>query len=136
MSTSPTIIDFKKNIGGQKVKGRGIVVDENLIVSYSVSNDKTYQVYRLHDGRLFVPVTFTNLEDCVEMAKWWAETYREFFCLWKDYPDADIIALAKFSVKNGIRIHELIQQIKHKQVDKPLLSWAWENADVKSWIRS
>ena len=136
MSTSP-FVDFKKNIAGQKVKGRGVPIGSHLIVSYAFGSESTFQIYRAHDGKLFINTIFTSFDDCKEIAKWFDEAYKDYMVIWKDYPDADIIALAKWAVKNGIRIYEMVQQIKNKQVDKSLLSKAWSIAEknMKGWMR-
>jgi hypothetical protein len=136
---SATLINFKKNIAGQKQQARGIPCGEHLVVSYAIGSENTYQVFKTHDGKLFVPVTFTVLEDALEMGKWWEDTYDPFFCIYETYPDADIISLAKWSVKNGVRIYELVNELKrkHEQVDKSILSKCWEVAqqNVKGWMR-
>ena len=136
MSTSPTIyVDFTKRVGEVRIKARGIPVGDYLIVTYAIGSTNTYQIFRLHDGRLFIPTKFTELEEAVEIAKWWDELYTEYWCILSAYPDADIVSLAKWSVTNGIRIFEMIKEMGSKQVTKDQLNSAWENADVKGWIR-
>ena len=135
MSTPSNIINFKKCVGNTKTTGRGIPVGQNLIVSYAIGSTNTYQIWRMGDGRLFIPTTFTDLDEAVEIAKWWDELYTEYWCILSAYPDADIVSLAKWSVTNGIRIFEMIKEMGSKQVTKDQLNSAWENADVKGWIR-
>jgi hypothetical protein len=135
---SVTLITFTKNIAGTKVKGRGIPIGNNLIVSYAFGSEDKYQIFQSHNGKLFISTTFTSLDDCKEMAKWLNETYQDFFCLWETYPDADIISLSKWSVRNGIKIFELMKEIKNKLVNKDLLSWSWNiaNENEKEWMRA
>jgi len=131
------IIDFKKTIGTKKIAGRGILVGEYFVVSYSLSNKEKYQIYKLHNGKLFISTEFSNLDDTVEFAQWINDTYKDFLCIWSSYPDADIIALSKWSVKNGIRIFELLNEIQNKQVDKGIIQSAWSTTQnrIHYWIR-
>jgi hypothetical protein len=131
-------VDFKKNVAGQKVKGRGIPIGNHLIVSYAFGSENTYQIYKAHDGKLFISTIFTNCEDCVEIARWFADSYDEYMDIWQSYPDADIIALTKWSVHNGIKIYEMVEEMKRKQrVNKSILSQCWDIAqqNVKGWMR-
>jgi hypothetical protein len=135
---STTLITFTKNIAGTKVKGRGIPVGDCLIISYAFGSEDTYQIFQSHNGKLFISTSFTSLDDCTKVAKWLNEIYQDFFCLWETYSDADIISLSKWSVRNGIKIFELVKEIKNKSVNKDLLSWSWNiaNENEKEWMRT
>jgi hypothetical protein len=134
---STQLITFKKNIAGTKVVGRGIPIGNHLVVSYAFGSEITFQIFKVHDGKPFISAIFTSLDDTIEIAKWFNESYQEYMDIWKSYPNADIISLSKWSVKNGIKIFELVNEIKHKQVNKSLISQCWEIAtrNAKSWMR-
>jgi hypothetical protein len=132
-----TLIPFKKTIGAQKVNGKGIAIGEWLVVSYAIGSNDTYQIFKLHDGKLFMPVVFSDLEDAKKIAQWMDETYRQYFPIWLSYPDADIISLAKWSVRNGIPIYQLVNEMKYQQVNRNMITLAWKKAQIraKEWLR-
>jgi len=130
-------INFKKTVGTRKIDGVGILVGEHLVVSLALHNKDRYQIYRLHDGKLFLSTQFNDLDNTVELATWLDTTYNDYFCIWTSYPDADVISLSKWSVKNGIRIFELIQEIQNKSVDKSIIQLAWlkSKQKINYWVR-
>ena len=134
---STPLISFKKNIAGQKQVARGIPCGEHLVVSYAIGSKNTYQIWQIYNGNLFKPTVFTDIELAVSAAEWFDKTYQDYFCILESYPKADIVSLAKWSVHNGIKIYELLEQIKNEQVNKKLLSQAWDiaNQREKDWIK-
>lgn len=107
---------FKRTIGLTKQTVRGIPIGEYLVVSYSIGDDKKYQIYRLHDGKLFIPTIFTSLDDCQSVARWMNETYQDYFPLWEEYPNMDIPAVTRWSIKNGIQLFTLLQELKQDKI--------------------
>jgi len=132
------IIDFKKRIGLRTVNGRGYLIGQYLVVAPAIGNEKKFQIYTLHNGKLLVPTTFVDLSDALETAKWLNSMYYEYFEIWDTHPDADVFALTKWTVRNGIQIYEFLQVLKHlNDVSSAVLDGAYTNAQerVKEWTR-
>jgi len=132
------IIDFKKKIGLRSVNGRGYLIGQYLIVAPAIGNEKKFQIYTLHNGKLLIPTTFTDKGDALETAKWLNSMYYDYFEIWDTHPEADIFALTKWTVRNGIQIYEFLQVLKHlNDVSSAVLDGAYTNAQerVKEWTR-
>ena len=76
------------------------------------------QVFRLDNGLPMLDVKFATLEDAVKFAEWISNIFSEYFVIWEEYPDADIFAMAKWSVPNGLMAYEAVKIIKSKAIIK------------------
>lgn len=84
----------------------GILVGQYLVVSYAGSDPKSgYAIYNTSGRRLF-PVTYTSYDATVKLAETLEAIYGYFFPIWEIWPEADIFALARWSVADGHRIYE------------------------------
>ena len=84
-------------------------------------------------------VLFTNIEDAIFIAEMLNEKYHDYFPIWDAYPDADLLSLVKWSVKDGIKLFEAMRLIKkHKVVTKRDITKAMEKAGdyVGRWTRT
>jgi hypothetical protein len=73
-----------------------------------------YTILKLNTGTPLISSSFETLELAVEFAEWVREEFSEYFVLWYGYPEADIFALAKWSVEDGLKSYETIQALKDK----------------------
>lgn len=85
---------------------KGVLIGQYLVVSYAGSDPKSgYAIYNTRGRRLF-PVTYTTEIVAVQQAEFINKIYDPFFPIWMEYPDADIFAWARWSVRDGHRIYE------------------------------
>jgi len=139
------LIKFKCPVGIIKINKEGYLIGQYLAVAPSIDDKVKYQIFSLHNGKrdsvygkLLVSASFVCLDDAIEIAKWLDETYRDFFPIWDVYPEADVFAISKWTVRNGIQIYEFLDILKGRQsVNKTVLSGAYINAEerVKEWTR-
>jgi hypothetical protein len=54
---------------------------------------------------------FAKIQDALDFAEWLIEKYGKYFCIWDDYPDVDITSLAKWTVEDGINLHEMLRKL-------------------------
>lgn len=88
-------------------RARALMVGEWLRVSYADAEMENYRVYNLY-GWPALPITFAKLVDALSVAEWLDKVYGEFFPIWEEYPKADIPAITKWTVKNGVDLYEMI----------------------------
>lgn len=119
-------VDFIQRLGGIKLKRRGLRVGEWLVVAFPVPKDEKrkepdeYRIFKLHNGEPVVNVTLLRLKDALGMAELINKTYKEQMPIWKNYPDADIIGLAQWTVKNGVSLYNIAQEMaKQDKIDTP-----------------
>jgi len=127
MPTSQTIdheiIEFVDTSAG-RIKRRGYRIGDYLIVSYASTDDKSvYRIFRKDTGKEFLSLRFGNLEDTVNFAEWIDNLYAPYFPIWLDYPQADIVGLARWSIKNGRNIFDLIQKMRKEKQKISLGAW-------------
>lgn len=127
------IVGFKDEF---REKRRGWKVSDWLIISYTYVDADTFSVFR-RDGKKIIDFTFKDADDAYEFADWINKIYGEYFPIWYDYPDADIFALCKWSVKNGLNIFDVVNQLKNQnKVEKHDLSAAFKKSmdNIKEWL--
>lgn len=78
----------------------------------AVGMENGYKIYRTKQGKPFIGTLFATLEDCLGAIKVFYEVYGEYFPIWsnKEWEDANIPALTRWSIKNGINLCEFIKQ--------------------------
>ena len=114
MSSDQIIIEFTKRTANNRgKKGRGIRVGEWLAVSYSEDflsrKNDIYQIYRLDTGRPYNKMRFSDVDSAVAIAEMLSFFYEKFFPIWTEYPNADIPALSRWTVRNGLEILRLLE---------------------------
>jgi len=114
-------VEFIQKVGGVKLKRRGLRVGEWLVVAFpSPKEPDQYKIFKLHNGEPVVDVVLLRLKDALGMAELLDKTYKEYMPIWKAYPDADIIGLARWSDKNSLSLYEIAQEMaKQSKVDTP-----------------
>ncbi len=114
-------VEFIQKLGGVKLKRRGLKVGEWLVVAFPSSKEPDqYKIFKLHNGEPVIDVIFLRLKDALKMAELIDKTYKEQMPIWKNYPDADIIGLAQWTVKNGVSLYNIAQEIaQQNKIDTP-----------------
>lgn len=114
-------VEFIQKLGGVKLKRRGLKVGEWLVVAFPSSKEPNqYKIFKLHNGEPVIDAIFLRLKDALKMAELVDKTYKEQMPIWKDYPDADIIGLAQWTVKNGVSLYNIAQEMaQQNKVDTP-----------------
>jgi hypothetical protein len=80
-----------------------------------------YKIFKLKQGKPFIGTQFSTLEDAIKAVQIFIEVYGEYLPIWdnKEWFDADIPALCRYTVRNGINLWELVK--KTEQHGKPIL---------------
>jgi hypothetical protein len=105
------IINFKDKTYGTTSK-RGYLIGNSLVVGIGDLSGKTWKIFKVITGTPLINATFFNLMDAVSFAENVDALYSDFFGLWEIYPDADVFALAKWSVKKGLQFYETVNTIQ------------------------
>ena len=115
------IVDFIQKIGGIKLKRRGAKVGEWLVVAFpSPKEPDQYKIFKLHNGEPVINAVLVRLKDALGLAELLNKTYKEYMLIWKEYPDADIIGLARWTDKNSIALYKIAQDMaKQNKIDTP-----------------
>lgn len=114
-------VEFIQKLGGVKLKRRGLKVGEWLVVAFpSPKEPDQYKIFKLHNGEPIIDAIFLRLKDALKMAELVDKTYKEQMPIWKNYPDADIIGLAQWTVKNGVSLYNIAQEMaQQNKIDTP-----------------
>ncbi|OGH07429.1 MAG: hypothetical protein A2W22_03100 [Candidatus Levybacteria bacterium RBG_16_35_11] len=94
---------------------RVLAINEYIGITDEISG---YRVYKLKQGEPFIQAIFSSKQDCIKFAEWIVNTFQDYFYLWEQYPEADIVSLCKWSVQDGIKIHETLIQLKKNVIIK------------------
>lgn len=99
---------IKLNIieGIREIKIEAVQVNEYLAVA---RRKKGWKVYAIHSGKELIPVSFVESRDAQTFADFYVYVFRDFLDIWIEYPNAIIHKLAKWSVHNGLDIHNAIE---------------------------
>jgi hypothetical protein len=83
--------------------------------------DTHFKIYKLKQGKSFIGTQFATIEDALGAVKVFMEVYGEYLPIWdnKEWFDADIPALCRYTVRNGINLFDLVK--KTEQYGKPIL---------------
>jgi hypothetical protein len=98
-----------------KEKMIGYRINEYFVVSYNGLNSSQFKIYSLTTGKPAVDLRFATIGDAMGFAEWMSETYKDYLPLWESFPDADIIQLSQWSIKNGVNIAEIISKTSTKK---------------------
>lgn len=110
-------IEFIQMIGGKKTKRRGLRVGEWMVVAFSFPNeDSSYRIFKLHNGKPVIDSTFISSQDALNIAELINKNYKKYLDIWKSYPDADILEMAQWSVKNGVNLYKIAQEMARKLI--------------------
>ena len=114
-------VEFIQKLGGVKLKRRGLKIGEWLVVAFPSSKEPDqYKIFKLHNGEPVIDAIFLRLRDALKMAELIDKTYKEQMPIWKNYPDADIIGLAQWTVKNGVSLYNIAQEMaRQNKIDTP-----------------
>jgi hypothetical protein len=74
-----------------------------------MKNRTGYRIYKVLNKSNFIRTIFKVLKDAIQFAEWAEEKFGEYFPIWDDYPDADVVSMAKWTVEDGLRLHELLR---------------------------
>ena len=106
------VVEFicrETNLNQRKIAWK---VGEWLLVAASING--FYKIYRADIGKPLLNILFTRPEDALQIAGWINENFETYFDLWLSYPNADVFGLAKWSIRNGVEIYEIIKSIPPK----------------------
>jgi hypothetical protein len=70
-----------------------------------------FRIYNTKTGCPIIRGRFKTFGEALRFALWLELVYTDFFPIWEDYPDADIISWCKYSVKDGLILYEMIEEL-------------------------
>jgi hypothetical protein len=97
---------------GVRNKKVGMQVGNYLAISYIGSDHQDLGIFSLITGKLFIKARFQSMEHAQAVAEMLDKKYGEFMPILQDYPDADIIRLARWSVPDGLKIDKKIKEME------------------------
>jgi len=110
-------IEFIQVIGGKKVKRRGLRIGDCMVVAFAFPNDdRSYKIFKLHNGMPVIDATFISAQDALNIAELIEQTYKEYMSIWKSYPDADLLGMTQWTVKNGVNLYTIAQEMSKKRL--------------------
>jgi hypothetical protein len=106
-------IDFvDKCVPGVSKKKSGMLIGNYLVIGYIGSSHQELGIFSIITGRLFIKAKFQSMEHAQDVAGFLDAKYEQFMPILQDYPDADIIRLARWSVPDGLKIDQKIKEME------------------------
>ena len=125
-------VDKSSNFNQRK---KCIQVNAYLVLAYSDDAKKSLKIYKTKTGLPLLDVTFTSFSDAISVAEWITETFGEYFVIWDQYPEADIFSMTKWTVEDGIRKYEALQDFsKHDRATANDLRISYDLANSNKWF--
>lgn len=109
--------EFRQDIDGTKVKRKGALVGKWLLVGFpSPANEdaNTYKIFHLPNGKPVIDTVFLSMDDAFGMAETIDELYKEYMPIWESYPDADLLGMTQWTIKNGVPLYQIAQEMAKK----------------------
>jgi len=121
-------VTFKDKTTNMRTTRRGIKIGQHLAVVPG------WQIYRIKKGIPIIPTRFATIEDALKVAKWIDHVYKKYFILW-ELGDINIFALAKWSVPNGLVIHETLERLPDQATAKDVSRiYSTSKRHAKKWL--
>lgn len=111
------IVEFKQEINGTKIKRKGALVGKWLLIGFPTPANEdanTYKIFHLPNGKPVIDTVFLGIEDAFGMAEYINEVYKDYMPLWESFPDADVIAVSQWTIKNGVSLYNVAQEMAKK----------------------
>ena len=106
-------IDFlDKCVPGVSKKKTGMQVGNYLVIGYIGSDHQDLGIFSLITGKLFIKARFQSMEHAQDVAEFLDKKYEQFMPILQDYPDADIVSLARWTVPDGLKIDKKIKEME------------------------
>lgn len=90
----------------------GILV-KNLTVGWTDSRLQSVRIYNIY-GFPVTDVLFKSFEDGVMFAEFLNKHYEDYFLLWQDNNKADVPGLTRYTIKNGLKIYAVLEELAGK----------------------
>lgn len=110
-------ISLTKQYHGRIVKDQPAkLIQEWLAVSRVWYQDSLdfYMIFKMVTGKPLFDIVFSSEEDALAVATWIENNYRDYFYIWSEYPEMDVLSMAKWSIsnENGLRLFEAVQLLE------------------------
>ena len=132
------IIQFVDKTSNFNKRKKCIRVNDYLVLAYCDSDQKSgspIKIYKLKTGLPLLDVKFISPSDALRVAEWITETFGEYFVIWDQYPEADIFGMTKWTVEDGIRKYEALQDFsKHDRATANDLRISYDLANSNKWF--
>lgn len=125
-------VNFTDRTAAIPIKQRGFLIGKHLVIAGSDSN---WQVFFVASGKPIIESKFVTYRDAALFSDFIENVFDEFLPILETYPDADLFGLCKWSVPDGIRIFQALQQARKQIVDADKLNKLANEAKVSEWLR-
>lgn len=92
-----------------------IMVGKYLCIAHTneklLAFDQSFKIYVASTNNPLLPVRFSTWKEAEEIATLIDKTYGEYLEILDEYPDWDILSIAKLSVPNGEEVYERIMSL-------------------------
>lgn len=105
------MIEIVDRTNGGKMRRYATPINEWLCI---VALEQGYMIYKTQSGKPFIDTTFRTKELAKRMAYFLDEVYGEYFLIWETpgWEQADVILLFQYTVPNGEKIYQTVQNMK------------------------
>lgn len=121
------IINFNSKRTNKSEASRGIALAQGFIAISGTSPN--YRIYNTQSGEPIIKGRFPEFKDALQFALWIEKAYADYFDIWKEYPQADLLAWCRYSVSNGMRLFEIREILnKLEVITSQDIARAWKGA--------
>lgn len=104
-------ISYKDKVDGQKWYGERVDDDNDFLCI--TKKEGVYWIYKTIQGEPFLRVRITDRDVAIRFGQLLHQWYGNYLWIWKDkeWVDADIPSLTKYTIPNGVAVYEALMQI-------------------------
>ena len=108
------IVEWTTKETNKSVTKKGFRIGEYLAVGYG-KDDYHYRIYNIKSGKALLKGDFDKVEDAVNTAEYLDSHYAKYFAIWDKFPNMDIFSIVKWTIKDGLRLYEMIEILRQKR---------------------
>lgn len=93
-------------------KREGILIGDYLAVTQEA------EIFKINTGKKLLESNFSHYKEAISFVVWLEEIYGKYFILWERWEDVNIFGLARYTVKNGMKILDILDRVESGEITK------------------
>jgi hypothetical protein len=109
------ITPFRETVNRIQMRRKGYQISDHLLVASETDTSLDYFcIYNVWNGKRVVPNRFPSIQQAIKVAELLNSVFGDYWEISEVWPEHDIIQLAQWSVKNGVRLRLALSSLKDR----------------------
>lgn len=109
------IAPFRENVNRVSMRRNGYQISEHLLVAPDVDNSlEHFCIYNVWNGKRVIPNRFHSIQHAFKVAELLHSVFGDYWEISEVWPEHDILQLAQWSVKDGVRLQLALSSLKDR----------------------